>query len=137
MQDLPDFQQEISRLLKEGRRAEALRFAEACIEKARAENQVVWVETLTAFALVVAEATGDVALVKQYAERAFCGPPERPAGKARALFAIADVLFRNGDTGSAKQHAAMSYALVAHGDTESERSLRDLILYKWPKVAEW
>lgn len=140
MSDLDPWRDQLNQILKlrnDGELAEALRLVETCIEDARTKNQVTWVDTLTLFGLLVAESTGDVALVREYAERAFCEPPERPAGKARALFAVAEVLFRNGDTHSAKRHAAMSYALVAHGQSETEKSLRQLLLQKWPQVAEW
>lgn len=121
---------ESSELSKNGQHQEALRLLNEAIADAKHENRIRSVRILSQHAAVIAEATGDLNLVRHYCEEMISTSP----GNAMALYALADILYRQGSADLARQQAMRSYSLVEHTETAEAKSLRELIAKTWPEI---
>jgi Flp pilus assembly protein TadD len=95
------------------------------------DNQELWVETLCKHGAVMAHATGDREREIRYTKQAL------PYAKDRqfALYNLAELLMRDGQSGAAEQCATEAYQLsVAEGNTDN-RELATAILRSWPGIA--
>jgi hypothetical protein len=123
-------------LCRQGNHAEGLRFVETWIKRAEQEERTTWVEALNVIALAIAHSIGDPGLVRSYCERTLLREPQDRRGKALALYTLADVLFRRGETDLAKQHATQAYLLMDSNAPEDRRVV-ELLRKRWPRIADW
>jgi tetratricopeptide (TPR) repeat protein len=130
---LKDAVDQSTELWKRGQHSEALRLLDESIAQAEKENRPISVKVLSMHASVISGSMGDLGLVRQYCERVLSHEPEN----ALALYSLADVLFRQGDTRLARQCAAKSYALVAHSSSKESRGLLEVLTKKWPDIGDW
>jgi tetratricopeptide (TPR) repeat protein len=130
---LKDAMDQSTRLWRKGQHADALKLLDEWIAKAQQEKRGVWIKVLSMHASVISDSMGDLGLAKQYCEQVLAHEPEN----ALALYSLADLLFRKGETHLAKEYAAKSYALAAHSNTKEDRGLFELLTQKWPQIAEW
>jgi hypothetical protein len=90
----------------------------------------MWVRTLCKHAPVLAKATGDRGREIRYVKQAL------PYAKDRqfALYNLAELLLRDGQTSAAKKYAAEAYQLSSAEGTTDSRELATAILRLWPSL---
>jgi len=80
---------------------------------------------------VLCDSAGNLSLVKHYYEQSLTYSPENPV----ALYGLAEVALKEGNTDLAKQYARRSYDAALQGDDAITRhGLLDLIAKKWPDI---
>ncbi len=126
-----------ARLWVKGHSSEALNILDEWIAKAERENEIDWVDTLCGQASMIAGEAGDLRLVKQYCEKVLSQKGETTFDWAMAHYRLADAMFRHGEIDTARQHAAKSYALVAHPTRDEDRGLLELLVKNWPEISNW
>lgn len=94
------------------------------------DDQEVWVQTLSKHAAVMAHAVGDRDREIRYTKQAL------PYAKDRqfALYNLAELLLRDGQTGTAEQYATEAYQLSLAEGTADNRELATAILRLWPSI---
>src|SRR5215469_7587603 len=98
---------ESGQLSQKGLHEEALKLLDRVIADAKREHRTRWVRILTRHAAVIAGLTQDLDSAHHYCEELVTWSPESPM----AQYALADVLFRQGNVYLAKRHAAKAYSL--------------------------
>jgi hypothetical protein len=126
-----------ARLWVNGQHSEALKILDEWIAKAEHENEIAWVDMLCGQAAMIAAEIDDLRLVRQYCERVLSHEGETHLTHAMAHYKLADVMFRHSEIDLARQHAARSYALVAHQTSDEDRGLLELLVKVWPEVTNW
>lgn len=126
-----------SRLWGKNQNSEALKILDEWIAKAERENEIDWVDTLCGQASMVAGSMDDLRLVKLYCEKVLSHKGESTFTWAMAHYRLADTMFRHSEIDLAKQHAAKSYALVAHAPGDEDRGLLELLVKNWPEIINW
>jgi thioredoxin-like negative regulator of GroEL len=72
-------------------------------------------------------------VVKHYCEQYLASSPENP----RALYRLADVAMEDGQPEIAKQYAKRCHRAILRSDDEKvRRDLLDLVLERWPELAQ-
>src|SRR5256885_29711 len=125
-----------ARLWAEDKNPEALTILDGWIARAERENEIAWVDTLCGQASMIAGEMDDLPLIKQYCEKVLSHENETTLTQAMAHYRLANAMFRHGEVGLAKQHAARSYALVSHSNSEQDRGLMELLIKRWPDIGE-
>jgi Tfp pilus assembly protein PilF len=75
----------------------------------------------------------DRSLLKRYYEQYLTYRPENP----RALYGLADVAVKEGQTEIAKQYAKRCHqALLQTEDETARKDLLDVVLERWPELSE-
>jgi len=128
---------ESARLWGKNQTSEALEILDDWIARAERENEIDWANILCGQASMIAGSMDDLSLVKKYCERVLSHKNETTYDWAMAHYRLADIMFRHGEVGLAKQHAAMSYAMIASPVRDDERELLELIVKCWPEVSTW
>lgn len=126
-----------ARLWSEDQNPEALKILDDWITRAERENEVAWIDILCGQASMIAGEMNDLPLVKQYCEKVLSHENETNLTEAMAHYRLASAMFRHGEVDLAKQHAARSYALVAHATRGEERGLLELLAKCWPEISSW
>jgi hypothetical protein len=130
---LKDAVDQSTKLWMSGQHREALELLDKWIARAKSEDRDIWVKVLSMHACLISDSINDLGRTKQYCEDVLAREPDNPL----ALSALADVLFRQGETDLAKRYAVKSYALVANSSTQEGRGLFELLTKKWPGIDEW
>jgi len=77
------------------------------------------------------DSAGNLSLVKHYYGQSLTYSPENPV----ALYGLAEVALKQGDTDLAKQYAKRSYDAALQGDDAiAKHGLLDLIAKRWPDI---
>jgi hypothetical protein len=119
-----------SDLSQKGQDAAALRLLDESIAEVLKCNNRHWMRILSRHASVIADRLGDLTLVRHYREQTLTYSEDDPV----ALYGLADILFRQGETDKAKQYAASAYELCVRRSGEHDKSLLDLIAKRWPEI---
>jgi len=122
--------QRSSELSKRGDDRQALKLLDDSLLEAIREHRGRWVRILSRHAAVISESIGDLDLVRHYFEQALTVDPNDPVG----LYGVADVLFRQGKTATAKQYAAKCYSVSKQRGQEQDRILLASIAERWPEL---
>jgi hypothetical protein len=120
-------------LLKSGRHSEALAILDGFIAQAKSENRPEWVRVASGRAWAIATSMDDRELARSYKKQRLTVVPEDPF----ALYALAELLFEENQTDSAKQCAAKSYQLISHSPHPDDQYLLKSLVQKWPEVSGW
>ncbi len=117
-----------------GRHQEALRLMDDLIAEAIKEGEELWLFTFIDHAAILnASGVPDHSLLRHYYEQYLTYSPENP----RALYGLADVAMKDGQTDIAKQYAKRCHqALVQSKDEIAKKNLLDLVLDRWPQLPE-
>lgn len=118
-------------LIQRGETEQAFGDIDRTLADALHDNQELYFKTLCKHAAVMAHASGDRDREIRYMKQAL------PYAKDRqfALYNLAELLLRDGQTGAAEQYATEAYQLsVAEGNTDN-RELATAILRSWPGIA--
>ena len=102
------------------------------IAMAISENESKWVVTLSHHAAIISKFLGDLARVKEYYQKSLAFNPENP----RALSGLADIAEQEGELELARQYAARSYRALMQGDALLKDAQIEMLLKKWPDLAE-
>jgi tetratricopeptide (TPR) repeat protein len=124
--------EESNELAKQGDHQQALRLIDDLVAKAEDENRSLWVRVLSRHAATISDSMGDLKLAKYYCERVLAHSPEDSVG----LYALADILFRQGEFDAAKQYAARSYGAATKRKHEEVGSLIELLIKRWPDLEQ-
>jgi len=113
---------------------EALRLLDDAIATAvsEGESQLV-LTTLSHHAATISRFLGNSSQVKHYYQQSLSFNPENP----RALFGLANVAKEQGELELAKQYAARCYKTLVAGDERLKKEWFEMLLKKWPEVAEY
>ncbi len=110
----------------------ALDIVDVAIAAAITENQIPWVVTLSHHAAVLCDVAGDIMRKKRYYEQSLSFQPEN----AMALYGLANVALKQGETDVARQYAARCYqAIVQSNDPMLKAGLLDLVVMQFPELA--
>src|SRR6266404_1815953 len=120
------------KLSQQDRNQEALQILDEALVTAISENENQCVLTLSHHAAVISDFIGDLARVGDYYQKSLEFNPENP----RALSGLADVAKAQGDLELAKNYAKRSYKALIQGDDFLRNERLELLLKKWPEVAE-
>ena len=123
-----------ARLWVKGQSSEALQILGEWIARAERENEIDSINMLCGQASMIAGETSDLRRVKLYCEKVLSHQGESSYDWAMAHYRLANAMFRHGEADLAKQHAAQSYALLAHPTRDAERDLLELLVKSWPEV---
>lgn len=116
-----------------GQAKEALRLMEEVITEAMKEGDDSSAFLLIDHAAILTGKGRDRSVLKHYYEQYLISCPEHP----RALYGLADVAMEGGQTEIAKQYAKRCHrAILLSHDEKIKRDLLDLVLERWPEVAE-
>jgi hypothetical protein len=126
-----------ARLWGEDQNPEALKILDEWIARAERENEIAWVDILCGQASMIAGEMDNLRLIKQYCEKVLSHENETALTKAMAHYRLANAMFRHGEVDLAKRHAARSYALVAHSNSDEDRGLLELLVKRWPEITNW
>jgi tetratricopeptide (TPR) repeat protein len=122
---------ESTKLTQQSQNEEALRLLDDAIAIAMSENENRWVLTLSHHAAVISNFLRNFSREKHYYEKSLEFNPENPI----ALYGLAEVALKQGQTDLAKQYAKRSYDATVQGDDEmAKHGLLDLIAMKWPDI---
>ena len=120
--------QDSTELSKAGEPRQALKLLDESIEEAIREQRPGWVRVLSRHASVIADSVGDLQRARYYCEQVLSHAPESPG----ALYALADVLFREGETEKARTYAIKCYRVSVIGSGEENKALVELLRERWP-----
>jgi hypothetical protein len=122
------------RLAMSGQHQEALRLMDEVIAEAIQEGDDSSAFVLIDHAALLGPHVGrDRSILKHYYEQYLTSSPEHP----RALYGLADVAMDEGQTEIARQYAKRCHrAILLSHDEKIRRDLLDLVLERWPEVAE-
>lgn len=118
-------------LIQRGETEQAFGDMDRTLADALHDNQEPSFKTLCNHAAVMAHASGDLDREIRYMEQAL------PYAKDRqfALYNLAELLLRDGQTGAAEQYATEAYHLSVAEGTADNRELATAILRLWPSIA--
>lgn len=111
----------------------ALKLLDENIALAKRDGMESWVRMLSRQATLIATSNGDLERSRKYCEDVLRSSPT----DALALYSLAEVLFRQGETELAQRIAAKSYAIVQRSDSSNNTALKELLLHSWPEVIYW
>jgi hypothetical protein len=121
------------RLSKSGQHQEALRLMDEVIAEAIEEGDYLSLYILIDHAALLNGKGRDRSVVKHHYEQYLASSPENP----RALYGLADVAMEEGQPEIAKQYAKRCYHAILRSDDEKvKRDLLDLVLERWPELAQ-
>jgi tetratricopeptide (TPR) repeat protein len=130
LKELKSIIRKSSELSKLGRDAEALELLDHSIAEAIRENRPLWIRRLTQHAAVISDSVGDLRRVRGYYEGCLASDP----GNSLALFGLAKVLLRQGETDRAQEYASKSYDAIKTSEREVDEALAELIVKLWPNL---
>ena len=118
-------------LIQRGETEQAFGDIDRTLADALHDNQELWVKTLCKHAAVMAHAAGDRDREIRYMKQVL------PYAKDRkfALYNLAELLLRDGQTGAAEQYAIEAYQLSIAEGTADNRELATAILRLWSSIA--
>ena len=116
-----------------GQAQEALQLIDGVITEAINEGDDSSAFLLIDQAALLTNVGRDRSILKHYYEKYLTFSPDHP----RALYGLADVAMGEGQTEIAKQYAKKCHgAILRSHDEKIKRDLLDLVLERWPEVAE-
>jgi hypothetical protein len=121
---------ESSRLSKVGDNWGALRLLDDLLVVAIREKRGDWVRLLSRHAAAISDSMGNLGLVRHYLEQVLAVEPD----DTTALYGLADILFRMGETDAAMQPAAKCYEVSVRRGTEKDHVMIQMIAKRWPEV---
>jgi len=121
-----------TKLMQQDENEEALRLLDDAIAMAVSESENQWVLTLSHHAAVISNFLGNLSLVKHYYQKSLAFNPENP----RALSGLADVAKEQGELELAKEYAVRCYKALMEGDDFLKDARLEMLLKKWPEVAQ-
>ena len=118
------------KLSMSGHHEEALRLMDDVIAEAIKDGEDSWVFILIDHAAILNQSGfRDHSLSKRYYEEYLTHSSENP----RALYRLADLAMKDGQTEIAKQYAERCHqAILRSDDDKIKRELLDLVLERWP-----
>jgi hypothetical protein len=120
-------------LSSSGQHQEALRLMDEVIAEAVKEGDDLSVLVLIDHAALLNGVKRDLSLLKHYYEQFLTYSPENP----RALYELADVAMEEGQIEIARQYAKKCHqAILQSDDNKIKQDLLDLVLERWPELAE-
>jgi hypothetical protein len=126
-----------ARLWAQDHSPESLKILDEWIVRAEQQSEMAWVDVLCGQASMIAGEMADLRLVRKYCEKMLSHKNEAKLTTAMAHYRLANAMFRHGQVDLAREHAAKSYALVAHPMSDEDRGLLELLLHVWPQVTNW
>jgi hypothetical protein len=116
-----------------GQHEDALRLMDDVITEAIREREDSWVFLFINHAAILNQSGfPDRSLLKHYYEQYLTNSPDHP----RALYGLADVAMKDGQTETAKQYAKRCHeAILQSDDAKVKKDLLDLVLERWPELA--
>ena len=121
-----------TKLMQQDKNEEALRLLNDAIAVAISQNENRWVLTLSHHAAVISNFLGNLSQVKHYYQKSLAFNPENP----HALSGLADVAKEQGELELAKEYAARCYKALMEGDDFLKDAQLEMLLKKWPEVAQ-
>jgi tetratricopeptide (TPR) repeat protein len=116
-----------------GQHEEAVRLMDELIAEATKEGDGLTALLLINHAAILNGGERDRSLAKRYYEQFLTYNPENP----RVLYESADVAMEDGQIEIAKEHAKRCHqAILKSDDDKIKKDLLDLILERWPELAE-
>lgn len=130
---LPNALLDSLQLSHSGRRDEAFRLMDEVIAEAIKEGDDLSVLLLIEHAALLNGAKRDLSILKHYYGQFLTYSSENP----RALYGLADVAMEDGQIEIARQYARKCHqAILQSDDNKIKQDLLDLVLERWPGVAE-
>ena len=122
------------KLSMSGHHEEALRLMDDVIAEAIQDGEDSWVVIFIDHAAILNQSGfPDRSLLKHYYEEYLTHSSENPM----ALYRLADLAMKDGQTETAKQYAERCHqAILRSGDDNIKQELLDLVLERWPEVAD-
>jgi tetratricopeptide (TPR) repeat protein len=119
------------KLLKEGKKEQALNIVDEALAEAIDENHGKWALTLCRHAAIIAHSMGNYSRQVQYEEKAL------PFAKdfKFAAYNFSQLLLEHGQVDRAERYAEEAYKLSVTGSTDADRDLVAAILKQWPNIA--
>ena len=119
-------------LIQRGETEQAFGEIDRTLTDALHDHQELYFKTLCKHAAVMAHASGDRDREIRYMKQVL------PYAKDRqfALYNLAELLLRDGQTGAAEQYATEAYQLSVAEGTADNLELATAILRLWPNIAE-
>ena len=116
-----------------GKHQEAFQLLDDSITDAIGAGKTSWVSALSHHAAILSRQANNLPLRKHYYEQSLAHSPEN----ARALYGLAEVALEEDQQDRAKDFAARCYRVILQSDDEvMKRGLLDLVLLRWPELAE-
>lgn len=118
-------------LSKAGEHKRALEVLDGAIEELVKEGETPSIVTLCHHATILASLASDTSRVKHYYGQSLASAPDNP----RALYGLADVALKQGETEVARQYAIRCHAaLLQSEDGVIKQGLLELLARHWPDV---
>ena len=121
-----------ARLSQQDQNQEALRILDEAIAMAISQNESKWVLTLSHHAAIIANFAGNLPMARHYYQKSLEFNPENP----RALSGLADVAKGQGDLELARGYAKRCHKELTQGEDFLRDEMLELLLKKWPDVAD-
>jgi hypothetical protein len=118
-------------LVRTGKTERAFGDLDALIEEVARDGHNLWVTTLCHHGAVLAHAAGDLHREIAYGKRAL---PFAASDRHYAVYNLAQLLLRDGQTDLARQYAIEAYEACKVENTEAGRDLATAILTHWPDL---
>jgi len=129
-EELQSVIKESSALSKAGRHGEALALITRAMSRVTPDSESNWVKILSRHGAAIARASGNLNATQHFVEQLLVHSPE----DVTALYALADVLRRQGLIDQARQQAIRCYITAQRNPSSLSQGVTDLVLDGWPDL---
>jgi Tfp pilus assembly protein PilF len=113
-----------------GEFAKALKVLDDALAEAVNQNNPHWVRILSHHAAAICDYMGNLDLAASYYKLSLAHAPDNPM----ALYGLADVLFKQGETQDARQYALRCYVSSVRLGGRESRAFAELLAKRWPEL---